>query len=180
MPTPKAIVFWFAGMSGSGKSTVAHETFRHLHAAGLKTLILDGDAVRTTYHRHLGFSAADIRENLRLIAERCLAARGEYDVILVPVISPLADARAAARAHLGDGFRLVYIRASIAALEDRDPKGLYARARKGEMPDLIGYGPAAVPFEEPADADLVLDTTATPEADTVAAMLAFVRETVGR
>ena len=179
MPNRRARIFWFAGLSGSGKSTVARETSRRLEAAGFKTLILDGDAVRGAEHRHLGFTAPDIRENLRLLAERCASARETRDAILVAAISPLADARAGVRARLGPGFHLVYLRASIAALESRDPKGLYARARKGELPDLIGYGPAAVPFEEPADADLLLDTTATAEADTIAAMMAFARQTLG-
>lgn len=178
--TGKATIYWFAGLSGSGKSTIAEDTARHLETQGLKTLILDGDAVRAAYARPLGFTADDIREHLRLVAEMCVQARAERDAIFVPAISPLAEARAAARARLGPGFHLVYVRASIAALERRDPKGLYARARAGKLPDLVGYGPKAVPFEEPADADLVLDTSATAEADTVAAMLAFVRETLAR
>lgn len=175
---PVSGVFWFTGMSGAGKSTIAHEVFRRLHDDGAKVLILDGDAVRSTYHRHLGFTAADIREHLRLVAERCVEAMADHDVVLVPVISPLADARAAARRRIGANFRLVYVRASIATLEERDPKGLYARARRGEMTDLIGYSPGAVPFEEPADADLVLDTDAATEENEIAALTAFVRKAI--
>src|SRR5438874_2199244 len=124
----QALVAWFTGLSGSGKSTIAHLVTEQLRASGRRVLVLDGDAVRDREHRHLVFTPADIRENNRLIAELCRRSLGDTDVILVPVISPFRDARAAARAQLGAVFHEVYIKASLEAVSSRDPKGLYRRA----------------------------------------------------
>ena len=116
----RALVFWFTGLSGSGKSSVAAAVRDRLCADGAKVLILDGDDVRARIHRHLGFSEADIRENNRLIAGLCDESRADYDVILVPIISPYAESRAAARAALAPGFYEIYCTAGLDIVARRD------------------------------------------------------------
>lgn len=153
-----AIVFWFCGFSGSGKSTIAAATVRRLNAAGTRVELLDGDAVRARQHRDLGFSAPDIIENNRLIAKLCVARRADCDVILVPVISPLEEGRQIARRVIGSGIYIVFCNSNVETVRQRDAKGLYARADRGEITDMIGYSAGAVPFEPPGDADLVLET----------------------
>jgi adenylyl-sulfate kinase len=153
----ESIVLWFTGLSGAGKSTIADAAAERLRADGYRVRILDGDDVRERYHRHLGFSPEDIRENNRLISELCREAIGEADVILVPVISPFRDARDAARATIGTPFHEIYIRASVATVTSRDTKGLYAKASRGELSGLIGVD-RNVPYEPPASPELTLDT----------------------
>ena len=154
-----AKIFWFTGLSGAGKSTVASETAARLRAAGKKVRILDGDDVRNRLHRHLGFSTADILENNRLIAELCIEARDGADAILVPIISPLDEARAIARALLGADFRLVYFSAPLSHVERADVKGLYEKARTGAIDNMIGVADTN-PYEPPSDADLEIDISA--------------------
>lgn len=164
----RAIIVWFTGLSGSGKSTVAAGVRSRLAAAGWIVHVLDGDAVRTAYTRPLGFSRADVGENNRRIAERCAALRGDADVILVPIIAPYADARAAARALLAPDFLEVYCNAGLACVVARDAKGLYMRAAAGAIPDMIGYSPEH-PYEPPSTPDLTLHTgTATVGQSTAA------------
>lgn len=158
-----AVVAWFTGLSGAGKSTIAGQAADLLRAAGRCVQILDGDVVRTELHRHLGFSPADIRENNRLIAGLCTASARTCDVILVPIISPFRDARAAARAEIGASFVEVYVRASMSEVMRRDQKGLYQQARAGRLTGLIGLSPD-VPYEAPDAPDIVLDTEATDAA----------------
>lgn len=154
-----AIVAWFTGLSGSGKSTIAGHVAGLLRASGRSVRILDGDVVRTELHRHLGFSPADIRENNRLIADLCRQSLDRYDVILVPVIAPFRDARAAARALLGPAFVEVYVRASMPEVMRRDPKGLYQQVQEGRLTGFIGLSPD-VPYEPPEAPEIVLDTEA--------------------
>ena len=175
----RALVFWFTGLSGAGKSTVAAAVRDRLVAGGAAVLILDGDDVRARFHRHLGFSEADIRENNRLIALLCEENRAGHDAILVPVISPFAESRAAARALLAPGFYEVYCTAGLQVVTRRDTKGLYARARNGELSNLIGYSPGAR-YDVPADPDLRLDTAGGDPALAIARMLTFVRARLAR
>lgn len=153
-----ADIFWFCGLSGAGKSTIAQATADRLLAAGKRIMVLDGDEVRNRLPQTLGFSHDDIVENNRRIAEICASERNNFDVILVPIISPVSEARAAARALLTPSFWLVWCDADVAITAARDVKGLYAMADRGEITDLIGYSPGAVPFEAPNDADFILKT----------------------
>lgn len=150
-------VAWFTGLSGAGKSTIAGLVEQRLTARGLRVAVLDGDVVRARYATPLGFSPDDIRENNRRIAELCLEALPTTDVILVPVISPFRDARDAARARIGDAFVEVYVAASPAQVQARDPKGLYADAAAGRRAPLIGFR-ADLPYEAPLRPEVVLDT----------------------
>jgi adenylyl-sulfate kinase len=173
----RALVLWFTGLSGSGKSTVTGLVRDRLAADGVSLHVLDGDEVRALHQPPLGFSPADIRLNNSLIAARCAELRGSCDVILVPVISPFADARAEARRRLAPGFYEVYCDADVATAARRDVKGLYAKAARGEIPDMIGFS-AASPYEAPARPDFVVRSGAGGEAPEASAerLAAFVRE----
>jgi adenylyl-sulfate kinase len=153
----RGLIFWFTGLSGAGKTTLAERVRDRLTGQGIKISILDGDDVRNRLHRHLGFSEAEIKENNALIAGLCKDERKKADVVLVPIISPYAISRAKAREQLSPGFYEIHIRAEISELEKRDTKGLYAKARKGEMDNLIGYSSGA-PYESPKKPDLAIDT----------------------
>jgi adenylylsulfate kinase len=151
------LVAWFTGLSGAGKSSIAVEAASLLSARGLSVEIVDGDVLRQSLARPLGFSAADVMESNNIAVDVCAGLRRSTDVVLVPRISPLRLARQIARQELGEGFIEVYVKASIKTVERRDPKGLYERARnaQGEVP--IGL-PGGLPFEVPEEADLILDT----------------------
>lgn len=154
----RSIVLWFCGFSGAGKSAVAEATAARFETAGARVALIDGDAVRDRRHLSLGFSVPDILENNRRIAQLCAARRAEFDVVLVPVISPLEAGRRTAREIIGPGFYLVYCEADVQTVRGRDVKGLYARADRGEITDMIGYSAGAAPFEPPTDVDIVLKT----------------------
>jgi adenylyl-sulfate kinase len=170
----QAAIFWLTGLSGAGKTTLAEAVRARLAAEGRRVLILDGDQVREAFHRDLGFTPEDIRENNRLIAELCDRNRAAYDAILVPVISPFRDARSAVRRRLAPGFYEVHVRASLETVEARDVKGLYAKARRGEVGGMIGQS-GGVPYEPPEQPEIAIDTATEPKADSIARLLAFIR-----
>jgi adenylyl-sulfate kinase len=153
----QATVLWFTGMSGAGKSTLANGLRDALQGAGRKVLILDGDDVRTRLHRHLGFTPKDIRLNNELIVGLCEQHRADHDYIIVPIISPYRDSRAAARRRLSPDFHEIYVHAALDVLHDRDTKGLYGAARRKEIDNLIGVSPSS-PYDVPAAPDLQIDT----------------------
>jgi len=152
-----ATIAWFTGLSGSGKSAIADKVAETLRDQGHEVRVIDGDDVRGTAHRHLGFSPEDIRENNRLVALLCQESLSQFDVILVPIISPFRDSRNAARSLLGKSFTEVYIKASLKEVMQRDPKGHYKAVREGTLTGFIGIDDQ-VPYEPPESADLVLDT----------------------
>lgn len=173
-----APVFWFTGLSGSGKTTVAEGTRRRLVAEGLRVLVLDGDAVRGEKHRHLGFSECDIKENNALIVEICAKRRHECDIVLVPIISPYRESRAKARQALSSGFYEIYFAADLAVVTARDTKGLYAKTARGEMTHMIGVSPET-PYEPPERADLALDTEKQSPAASADALYQFIKSVFG-
>src|SRR5690606_18145124 len=154
---------WFTGLSGAGKSTIANLVERGLVARGCHTYLLDGDNVRHGLNRDLGFTDEDRVENLRRVAEVAKLMTDAGLVVLVSFISPFRAERAAARALFAEGdFIEVFVDTPLAEAERRDAKGLYAKARRGELPNFTGIDS---PYEPPERADLVLDTmAATPEA----------------
>ena len=152
-----APVFWFTGLSGAGKSTVAQKAKRRLEKKGFSVLITDGDDMRAGRREKLGFTEKDIKMNNRLIAEYCAERRGKHDVILVPIISPYQESRWAARQALSPGFYEVYCSAGLSCVAERDTKGLYRKARNGEIDNLIGFSPRN-PYEAPKRPDLELPT----------------------
>lgn len=151
----KGAVIWLFGMSGSGKSTLANALERRLHEEGRFTQILDGDNVRSGLNRDLGFSVEDRRENLRRIAEVAKLFKDAGVLTLVSFITPLEEARQAAREIIGaEDLALVYVKASFEACAERDPKGLYAKGASGELPQFTREG---MIFEAPQSADLILE-----------------------
>ena len=169
-----ALICWFTGLSGAGKSTVAERVQRRLAEKCVRVLILDGDFVREKMHRHLGFSAPEIIENNRLIAEYCAKARDRYDVILVPIISPYKSSRRHARKVLEPHFYEIYCAANLSIVSERDVKGLYQKAGRGEVTNLIGFSPES-PYEPPSSPDLILDTESETLDKSVGKLARFIQ-----
>ncbi|HEY4486818.1 MAG TPA: adenylyl-sulfate kinase [Candidatus Paceibacterota bacterium] len=151
------VVLWFTGLSGSGKTTIAEALKKELVELGKNVFVLDGDVVREKRNRHLGFSREDIRENNRIIAELAKEKSVASDMVLVPVISPFREDRSAARAHIGDNFLEVFIDCPLSVCEARDVKGLYKKARAGEIENFIGLS-ELLPYERPVNPDIIIET----------------------
>ena len=153
----QGIMIWMTGLSGSGKSTVAIGVERELHRRGILCRILDGDNIRAGINSNLGFSAEDRKENIRRIAEIGKLFVDTGIVTIACFVSPTTELRKMARQIIGEkDFREVYIATPIEECERRDVKGLYARARRGEVKDFTGI---SAPFEAPTHPDLSLDTS---------------------
>ena len=174
-----APVFWFTGLSGAGKSTIAGAANTRFTQDGISVLSLDGDDVRRRLHRDLGFSESDIKTNNSLIAELCEKNRRDYDVIIVPIISPFRSSRAAARRRLSPGFFEIYIEASVNIVRKRDVKGLYSMADRDEITNLIGYSPGSI-YEPPTEADLTLPTGLKSEPTVIDTFCKFVYGILGQ
>lgn len=168
----RGMTVWFTGLSGSGKSTIAIALERELAARGVLCRILDGDNVRCGINSNLGFSEEDRRENIRRIAEVCKLFTRSGVVTLAAFVSPTRDLRALARKIVGEeDFVEVYVAASLAECERRDVKGLYAKARRGEIADFTGI---SAPFEEPEHPALRLDTASLGVEECVHRILALI------
>ena len=153
----RGLMIWFTGLSGSGKSTVAIALERELHRQGFLCRILDGDNIRTGINNNLGFSAADRVENIRRIAEVGKLFVDTGIITLAAFISPSNEMRQMASSIIGEqDFVEVYINTPIETCEARDVKGLYAKARRGEIRDFTGV---SAPFEAPEHPALSLDTS---------------------
>lgn len=153
----RGVMIWMTGLSGSGKSTVAIGVERELHRRGILCRILDGDNIRAGINSNLGFSAEDRKENIRRIAEIGKLFVDTGIVTIACFVSPTTELREMARQIIGEkDFREVYIATPIEECERRDVKGLYARARRGEVKDFTGI---SAPFEAPTHPDLSLDTS---------------------
>ena len=164
----KPVTIWLTGLSGSGKSTIARELERRLIDAGRPCSVLDGDNLRHGLNRDLGFSAEDRRENIRRVAEVARLMNDAGLIVITAFISPYKEDRAAARRIVGSHqFVEAHLSTDLATCERRDPKGLYAKARRDEIPEFTGV---SAPYEAPEDADLVLDT-ATDSLETCVARL---------
>ena len=153
----RGITLWFTGLSGSGKSTVAIALEKKLSSEGILCRIIDGDNVRCGLNAGLGFSPQDRKENIRRIAEVCKLFTQTGIVTLATFISPTREIRGMARDIIGEeDFMEVFIATPLEECEKRDVKGLYARARKGEIKEFTGI---SSPFEEPEDPDVRIDTS---------------------
>ncbi len=152
----KGAVLWFTGLSGSGKSTIANTVDHLLHARGQHTYLLDGDNIRMGLNKNLGFSAEDRAENIRRIGEVSKLFADAGLITLTAFISPYRADRDAVRALMPDGeFVEVLVDASLETCEARDPKGLYKKARAGEIKGFTGIDD---PYEAPEKPELVLDS----------------------
>ncbi len=153
----KPVILWFTGLSGAGKSTIANLIESKLHLMGRHTYMLDGDNIRHGLNRDLGFTDADRVENIRRVAETAKLFVDAGIIVLVSFISPFRSERQMARDLVGEGeFLEVFVDAPLAVVEERDPKGLYKKARAGEIKHFTGIDS---PYEAPVSPDLRLDTT---------------------
>jgi adenylylsulfate kinase len=171
----KGVVLWLYGLSGSGKSTIANEVERVLHGDGRMTVILDGDNLRTGLNSNLGFSDEDRTENVRRVAETAKLLAGQGIIVFVSVITPLRRHRAAAREIVGaSDFHEIYVKADFDTCAERDPKGLYAKAKEGKIGQFTGKDSG---FEAPENAELVLDTQSLSVEQCTADLLGYLRST---
>lgn len=149
-------VFWFTGLSGSGKSTIANRTEQILHHQGIRTYLLDGDNIRRGLNVGLGFSEEDRHENIRRIAEVSKLFVDAGIVVLCAFVSPLIKDRSLVRTIVGKtDFFEIFVNTSLEECERRDVKGLYKKARAGEIKDFTGI---SAPYEKPEQPDLQVDT----------------------
>lgn len=152
----RGVTLWLTGLSGSGKSTLSHRVERKLLERGCFAYVLDGDNVRHGLNRDLGFSPEDRVENIRRIGEVAKLFTDAGAIVLTAFISPYRGDRDRVRAVMADGdFVEVYVAASLEVCEQRDPKGLYKKARAGEIADFTGI---SAPYEAPLSPELVVDT----------------------
>ena len=164
-------MLWFTGLSGAGKSTLALALERELFAKGYQVYVLDGDNIRGGLNANLGFSPEDRAENIRRVGEVASLFADAGFIVISSFISPYRSDRERARAAAKDAFHEVYVKASLAACEDRDPKGLYKRARKGEIAEFTGI---SSPYEAPEQPDLVVPTDELPIEECLAKLIRYV------
>lgn len=168
-----AACLWFTGLSGSGKSTVARAVEAALVGRGACAYVLDGDNLRLGLNRDLGFTAADRIENIRRVTELAALFVDAGAIVLTAFISPFRADRDAARTRLGASFVEVFVDPGLAVCEARDPKGLYRKARAGDLPDFTGIGS---PYEPPDAPELRLDTGVEAVEVAVARVLALLHD----
>ncbi|MFT3791326.1 MAG: sulfate adenylyltransferase subunit CysN [Rudaea sp.] len=169
----KPCVLWFTGLSGSGKSTIANLVERKLHALGVRSYLLDGDNVRHGLNKDLGFTAADRIENIRRIGEVAKLMVDAGLVVLTAFISPFRSERKLARGMVGDGeFVEIFVDTPLAVVEQRDPKGLYKKARRGELKNFTGIDS---PYEAPESPELTVQTQSIAAEDAAERIVAFLR-----
>ena len=161
--THKGFCLWYTGLSGSGKSSIAVKVEEKLFEKGIRTYILDGDNIRHGLNKNLGFSHEDRTENIRRIGEVSKLFSDAGIVVGTAFISPYRKDRDNVRELLGtENFVEIYIKAELETCEERDPKGLYKKARAGEIKDFTGI---YAPYEEPPNPELVVNTTEETDID---------------
>ena len=169
----KSVVIWFTGLSGSGKSTLAHSVEEILFSKGCRTYVLDGDNVRHGLTFNLGFSNEDRKENIRRIGEVTKLMMEAGLIILTAFISPFREDRIAVRNLISDGdFIEIYCKASLETCEARDLKGLYKRARLGEIKNYTGINS---PYEIPDNPELIIDIDKEVLEESVSKIVSFLQ-----
>lgn len=172
----KGGVLWFTGLSGAGKSTLAFALEEELFQRGYHVYVLDGDNVRYGLNSDLGFSHADRTENIRRVGEVAALFATAGVICISAFISPYIDDRELARRAAGERFHEVYVQADVATCEKRDPKGLYRKARSGEIADFTGV---SAPYEVPEHPDIAIDTRILSVAASVQTLIDFVAAKLG-
>jgi len=174
----KGCVIWMTGLSGAGKTTIARHLEKKLFEEGFSSKILDGDVLRSGINSDLAFSDNDRKENIRRTAEIAKIFAESGFITIVSLITPKEEFRDLARQIIGEeDFNLIYVEASISECERRDVKGLYAKARKGEIKDFTGVS-AGNGFEVPTNVQIILKTEQTNIELTVVQLLAYLKEKV--
>jgi len=176
----QSALLWFTGMSGSGKSTVAHAVEARLYDHGVRTYVLDGDNIRHGLNKDLGLSPEHRKENIRRIAEVAKIMVDAGILVFSAFIAPYRESRAFVRELMGDlPYFECYVKCPLDICEQRDPKGLYAKARRGEIKNMTGI---SAPYEEPEKPDLVVETDALSLDESVDLVMRFLvdREIVSR
>jgi len=167
----RGVALWLTGLSGSGKSTLAHEVENRLFERGCHTYVLDGDNVRHGLNSDLGFSPEDRQENIRRLAELVHLFTDAGIIVLTAFISPYKSDRQRARSLLGDGeFIEIFCRCGLEECENRDPKGLYKKARTGEIEAFTGI---SAPYEEPEQPEIIVDTARLSVASCAEKIIAY-------
>ncbi len=152
----KSCVLWFTGLSGSGKSSLANALDKKLHSLGIQSYVLDGDNVRHGLNKGLGFSKEDRKENIRRIGEVSKLFVDSGTIVSTAFISPFREDRSLVRELFPEGeFIEIYVRCPLEICEGRDPKGLYKKARSGEIKDFTGI---SSPYEEPENPEIIIET----------------------
>jgi len=168
------VVLWFTGLSASGKSTVACEVEHVLYKLGCHTYVLDGDNIRHGLNKNLGFSPEDRTENIRRIGEVARLFADAGVIAMTAFISPYIADRQSARKLLPAGrFIEVYCKCSLEACEQRDPKGLYKKARAGQLKEFTGID---APYEAPSNPELTIETGSQTVEESAAAVVAYLRD----
>lgn len=167
-------LLWFTGLSGSGKSTLAHAVEARLYRYGIRSYVLDGDNIRTGLNSDLGLSPEDRKENIRRIAEVAKLMVDAGLLVFAAFIAPFRESRDFVRKLMSNWpYYECYVKCSLQVCEQRDPKGLYQRARRGEIPDMTGI---SAPYEEPEQPDLIVDTAALSLEESVDVVIRFLIE----
>jgi adenylylsulfate kinase len=169
-------VIWLTGLSGSGKTTTGIALERELNERGFLTQLLDGDSVRTGINNNLGFSEEDRKENIRRIAEVSRLFVNCGIITINCFVSPTEEIRKLARNIIGEkDYTEIYVNTPLAVCEQRDVKGLYAKARKGELKNFTGID---APFEEPVNAAIEIHTVETPVEEAVSRIIEYIEPRV--
>ncbi len=166
-------VIWLTGLSAAGKTTLAESAQRDLFGGGYLPVVLDGDTIRSGLSADLGFTASSRAEQVRRVAHVAKVLSDSGLLCLVSLISPYRSDRGLARSIVGERFHEVYVRASLQVCEHRDPKGLYRRARLGEIQNFTGV---TDPYEPPLQPDLIIDTEQCDRREAARSLIEYIRE----
>ena len=167
----RSAILWFTGLSGAGKSTLAHAVEDYLHRLGIRTFVLDGDNIRQGLCKDLGFSDADRTENIRRIGEVSKLMVDAGIMVMTAFISPFKKDRQIVRELVSEGdFIEVYCKAPLDVCEERDPKGLYKKARAGQIPEFTGI---SSPYEAPENPEITVNTGKLTIEDSVVAIVEY-------
>ena len=170
----KSVILWFTGLSGAGKSTLAHAVEEALYGMKVRTFVFDGDNVRHGLNKDLGFSRVDRKENLRRIAEMCRLFIEAGVMAMTAFISPYKQDREMVKEIVGDDeFIEIFCKCSLDTCEKRDVKGLYARAKSGEIKEFTGV---SAPYEVPEDPAITINTESKPLEECVEEVVVFLKK----